>query len=204
VFDVKGLCDEIRRRMVESRGFEIGLRVILGNFAFQKMAILKDLQERGNQLAAHDVIAAIAGDGAAKGAMNAEQKDPDPKEFDSIPPENEFLVLDADSSQQRAIAAILADQSRVIHGPPGTGKSQTITNLIASLAATGRRILFVAEKKAALDVVKRRLEEVGLGHLAIVLHGADLSPKKVMQQVAHTLELLGIDKSDRLHIEFSR
>jgi hypothetical protein len=96
----------------------------------------------------------------------------------------------ADSSQQRAIAAVLADQSRVIHGPPGTGKSQTITNLIASLAAVGRRSLFVAEKKAALEVVKRRLEEVGLGHLAIDLHGADLSPKKVMLQVAHTLEVV--------------
>jgi hypothetical protein len=140
VFEVKGLCDEIRRRMVGSRGFEIGLRVILGNFAFQKMAMVKDLQQRGNDLFAHDVIAAIAGDGGAKGAMNAEQEDPDPKEFDRIPPQNEFLVLDADSSQQRAIAAVLADQSRVIHGPTGTGKSQTITNLIASLAATGRAL----------------------------------------------------------------
>jgi len=190
VFDVKGLCDEIQRRMSEVREFEVGLRVILGNFAFQKMAMVKDLQERATELAVHDVIAAIAGDPGAKGAINAEQKDPDPKEFDSIPPENEFLVLDADSSQQRAIVAVVAGQSRVIHGPPGTGKSQTITNLIASLAAAGRRILFVAEKKAALDVVKRRLEEVGLGHLAIVLHGADLSPKKVMQQVAHTLEVV--------------
>jgi hypothetical protein len=62
--------------------------------------------------------------------------------------------------------------------------------VIASLAAAGRRILFAAEEKAALDVVKLRLEEVGLGHLAIVLHGADLSPKKVMQQVAHTLEVV--------------
>jgi hypothetical protein len=154
------------------------------------MAMVKDLQERANDLTVHDVIAAIAGDGGAKGAINAEQKDPDPKDFDSIPPENEFLVLDADSSQQRAIAAVMAGQCSVIHGPPGTGKSQTITNLIASLAAAGRRVLFVAEKKAALDVVKRRLEEVGLGHLAIVLHGADLSPKKVMQQVAHTLEVV--------------
>jgi predicted ATP-dependent serine protease len=96
------------------------------------------------------------------------------------------LVLDADSSQQRAIAAVLADQSRVIHGPPGTGKSQTITNLIANLAAAGRRIVFVAEKKAVLEVVKRRLEEVGLGHLAIDLHGADLSPKKVMEQISQS------------------
>jgi hypothetical protein len=154
------------------------------------MAMVKDLQERANDLPVHDVIAAIAGDSKAKSAINAEQTDPDPREFDRIPPDNEFLVLDADSSQQRAIAAVLADQSRVIHGPPGTGKSQTITNLIASLAAAGRRILFVAEKKAALEVVKRRLEEVGLGHLAIDLHGADLSPNKVMQQVAHTLEVV--------------
>jgi hypothetical protein len=190
VLDIKGLCEKIQNSMAEAKGFEIALRVILGNFAFQKMAMVKDLEERANDLPAHDVIAAIAGDSNAKSTINSEQTNPDPKEFDLIPPDNEFLVLDADSSQQRAIAAVLAGQSRVIHGPPGTGKSQTITNLIASLAATGRRILFVAEKKAALEVVKRRLDEVGLGHLAIDLHGADLSPKKVMQQVAHTLEVV--------------
>jgi very-short-patch-repair endonuclease len=190
VLDINGLCAKIQRLMAECNGFEIGLRVILGNFTFQKMAMVKDLQERASDLPVHDVIAAIAGDSHAKVAINSEQKDPDPREFDLIPPDNEFLVLDADSSQQRAIAAVLADQSRVIHGPPGTGKSQTITNLIASLAAIGRRVLFVAEKKAALEVVKRRLDEVGLGHLAIDLHGADLSPKKVMQQVARTLEVV--------------
>ena len=190
VCDVKGLCGEIQRRMAETHGFEIGFKTILGNFAFQKMAMVKDLQERANDLATHSVIAAIAGDGGAKTDVNAKQTDPDPKEFDTIPPENEFSVLDADSSQQSAIASVLAGQSRVIHGPPGTGKSQTITNLIANLAATGQRVLFVAEKKAALDVVKHRLEEVGLGHLAIVLHGADLSPRKVMQQVAQTLQVV--------------
>jgi very-short-patch-repair endonuclease len=190
VLDIKGLCEKIQRTMADARGFEIGLRVILGNFAFQKMAMVKDLQERANELSVHDVIAAIAGDSNAKSAMNAEQSDPDPKEFDLIPPDNEFLVLDADSSQQRAIAAVMANQSRVIHGPPGTGKSQTITNLIATLAAKGRCVLFVTEKKAAREVVKRRLDDVGIGHLAIDLHGADLSPKKVMQQVAHSLDVL--------------
>jgi hypothetical protein len=190
VMNIGGLCEEVQRHMTETPGFEIQRRVFLGNFAFQKMAMVKDLRERSAELAAHDVIAAVAGDGGAKSAINAEQREVDPKEFDRVPPENEFLVLDADSSQQRAIAGVLSGQSRVIHGPPGTGKSQTITNLISTLAATGRRILFVAEKKAALDVVKRRLEEVGLGHLAIVLHGADLSPKKVMQQVAHTLGIV--------------
>jgi hypothetical protein len=104
----------------EARGFEIGLRVIPGSFPFQKMAMVNDLQERANELPVHDVIAAIAGDSKAKSAMNAELSDPDPKEFDLIPPDNEFLVLGADSSQQRAIAAVMTDQSRVIHGPPGT------------------------------------------------------------------------------------
>jgi Protein of unknown function (DUF4011) len=98
VCDVKGLCEEIQRRMAETNGFGIGFKTILGNFAFQKMAMVKDLQERANELAIHSVIAAIAGDREAKIEVNAKQTDPDPKEFDAIPPENEFSVLDADSS----------------------------------------------------------------------------------------------------------
>jgi hypothetical protein len=73
------------------------------------------------------------------------------------------------------------------HGYPWTArdwKSQTIANLITNLAAVGKRVLFVAEKRAALDVVQRRLSDVGLSHLAIDLHGADLSSRKVMQQIA--------------------
>jgi hypothetical protein len=111
ILDIKGLCENIQRGMADARGFEIELRVILGNFAFQKMAMVQDLQERTNELPMHDVIATIAGDSKAKSAMNAEQSDPDPKEFDQIPPDNEFLVLDADSSQQRAIASECAFRS---------------------------------------------------------------------------------------------
>jgi hypothetical protein len=73
ILDIKGLCENIQREMADATGFEIGLRVILGNFAFQKMAMVKDLQERANELPMHDVIAAIAGDSKAKSAMNAEQ-----------------------------------------------------------------------------------------------------------------------------------
>ena len=112
---------------------------------------------------------------------------PDPREFDRIPPGLDFLILDADSSQQAAIAAVLAGQSTVVHGPPGTGKSQTIPNLIASLAADGKRVLFVAEKRAALEVVSKRLKKVGLEKLAIDLHGADISTKRVMEEVAAAL-----------------
>ena len=82
-------------------------------------------------------------------------------------PEDDFSVLDADSSQRSAIDAVLAGRSLVIHGPPGTGKSQTIANLIATLVARGRKVLFVAEKRAAIDAVLSRLKGVGLGE-----HGA--------------------------------
>ena len=68
-------------------------------------------------------------------------------------------MVEADSSQQCAIAGIAIGQHAVIHGPPGTGKSQTITNLIATLVANGKRVLFVAEKRAALEVVQQRLEK---------------------------------------------
>ena len=189
-FDTSPVYEEIRRTCSSVDGLEIKELAVLGNFAFQKMAMVKDLQERAEELAAHDVISAIAGDADARNAVSAAQHEVRPGELDQVPPENEFNVLDADSSQQCAIADVLAGQNAVIHGPPGTGKSQTIANLIAGLAALGKRVLFVAEKRAALDVVLHRLDEVGLSHLAIDLHGADLSPKKVMQQVAHTLEMV--------------
>jgi very-short-patch-repair endonuclease len=187
-FDPSPLYTELHRRAADIPGFEVKPSATLGNFAFQKMAMVKDLQDRANELAEHDIVAAIAGDKEARNAVGAPQQDLNPKELDRIPPENEFIVLDADSSQQCAIANVLTGQNAVIHGPPGTGKSQTIANLVATLAATGHRVLFVAEKRAALEVVLRRLKEIGLSHLAIDLHGADLSPKKVMQQVADALD----------------
>jgi very-short-patch-repair endonuclease len=189
-FDISPVYAEIRQKCISVPGLEIKDFTVLGNFAFQKMAMVKDLQERAQELSTHDIIAAIAGDTEARNSVSAAQHETEPGELDRVPPDNEFNVLDADSSQQCAIADVLAGQNAVIHGPPGTGKSQTIANLIAGLAAAGKRALFVAEKRAALDVVLRRLDEVGLSHLSIDLHGADLSPKKVMQQVAHTLDMV--------------
>ena len=171
---------------------EFGIRdvAVLGNFAFQKMAMVRDLQENPDNLASSDLIAALAGDPEAKQSIGAKAQNPDPREFDLIKPQSEFLILDADSSQQSAIAAVLAGQSAVIHGPPGTGKSQTIANLVASLAAAGKHVLFVAEKRAALQVVLKRLQQVGLDKIAIDLHGADVSTKRVMEQVGAALSTI--------------
>ena len=168
-------------------GFKAEPFAVLGNFSFQKLAMVRDLENRRAELLANDVVAAIAGDNAARKKLGGSQIETDPTCLDTILPDNEFAVVEADSSQQCAIAGISAGQSAVVHGPPGTGKSQTITNLIATLTANGKKILFVAEKRAALEVVMNRLTAVGLDHLAIDLHGAEQTPKKVMERVARTL-----------------
>jgi very-short-patch-repair endonuclease len=189
-FDPQTLYNQLIKLCRNVKGFSIRPAAYLGNFAFQKMAMVKDLQECGTELAAHDLIAAIAGDITARSAVGARDCELNPKELDKTPPDNEFFVLDADSSQQCAVDAVLKGQNGVIHGPPGTGKSQTIVNLIASMAATGKRVLFVAEKRAALNVVLDRLKEVGLDHLAMDLHGADISPKRVLAQVGRSLDIV--------------
>ncbi len=168
-------------------GFRAEPFAVLGNFSFQKLAMVKDLENRRAELLANDVVAAIAGDSGARRKLGSSQIETDPSGLDMILPDNEFAVVEADSSQQCAIAGISSGQSAVVHGPPGTGKSQTITNLIATLTAKGKKVLFVAEKRAALEVVMNRLKAVGLDHLAIDLHGAEQTPKKVMERVARTL-----------------
>jgi Protein of unknown function (DUF4011)/AAA domain len=172
------------------KGFRVGSRSVLGNFAYQKMAMVKDLQDNLDQLTMHDLVAAIAGDPGAKGILRSAGGGENPKDLDLIAPNNEFLVLDADSTQQVAIAGALSLRHGVIHGPPGTGKSQTIANLIAELAARGRRVLFVAEKRAALEVVLDRLQRRGLRHLALDLHGAGTTRRSVMSQFAESLNLV--------------
>jgi hypothetical protein len=195
----------LKARCGKVPGFSTETFAVIGNFAFQKLAMVKDLENRTAELMSSDIVAAIAGDAAARRLMSAAHVDVDPKSLDSIPPTNEFAVMEADSSQQCAISGIVSGQSAVVHGPPGTGKSQTITNLIATLAATGKKVLFVAEKRAALEVVMNRLSSVGLDHLAIDLHGAEQTPKKVMEHVAKTLNLMrdaALPAADGIHSAF--
>lgn len=179
----EGVFDALGRAAARVPGFKVAWRLVLGNFSFQKMAMVQDLQDRGDDLEGHDLIAAMAGSAEAVRSFSARPYDLEPGELDRHQPETEYYVLDADSSQQRVAEIVFAGQSAVIQGPPGTGKSQTIANLIAGLAARGRRVLFVAEKRAALEVVQRRLEREGLGHLALDMHGADLTRQQVMQRI---------------------
>lgn len=205
-FDLVPAFDHVRDLARGVQGFTIADRCVLGNFSFQKMAIVKDLEELKQALPAHDLIAGLAGDGEAIQGIRAAGRSIDPRSLDDVPPDQEFLILDADSSQQTVIANALAGQHGVIQGPPGTGKSQTIANLIAEFAARGKRVLFVAEKRAALEVVLERMRRSELGHLVLDLHGADVSRREVMSQVAESLKLLreaAPPALDGLHARFS-
>ena len=106
-----------------------------------------------------------------------------------LPPGQVRHVVDADSSQALAILDVKVGRNLVIQGPPGTGKSQTITNVIAEALGQGKSVLFVAEKMAALEVVKRRLDAVGLGDACLELHSHKTKKKAVLDELRRTLSL---------------
>ena len=97
------------------------------------------------------------------------------------------LIDDADSSQHSALIDAINGRDLVIEGPPGTGKSQTITNLIAAALGLGKRVLFVAEKMAALEVVKRRLDNAGLGDFCLELHSHKTQKRRMLDDIRHRL-----------------
>ena len=166
----------------------VAARVVIGTFQYTKLPMVRDLEQHIDELTENDIVAAIAGDDAAREAVRSKRVDVDASLPNEIPPSDEFLVLDADSSQNRAINAALAGESLVIQGPPGTGKSQTIANLIATLTARGKRVLFVAEKRAAIDAVIKRLNAVGLGETVMDLHGGVSSRRELASRLAASLD----------------
>lgn len=114
---------------------------------------------------------------------------------DHLPLAHSHQVVDADSSQMQAILDVNHGRNLVIQGPPGTGKSQTITNLMAEALGQGKTVLFVAEKLAALEVVKRRLDDIGLGDIALELHSHKSTKRAFLEELARTLKL-GQPKTD--------
>jgi very-short-patch-repair endonuclease len=127
-----------------------------------------------------EIVRALAGDSKA---ITKLQKDPgiDVSAPDYVLPELENLILDADSSQIQAINTAMSGHTVVIEGPPGTGKSQTIANLLAESLASGKRVLFVAQKRAAITAVLARLEARGLGSLVLDVHDASRGPQVAAQ-----------------------
>ena len=186
-YDLQALLDEVARLVADKPGWSVQPEIHLALFSFQKLVMYRDLEANTERYLNHPLLHKIV---AREGAHVAGLP-PDVRDLDldrDFAPEATAQVVDADSSQLRAIAAVAKGHDFVLLGPPGTGKSQTITNLIAQALADGKRVLFVAEKKAALDVVYRRLEEADLGTFCLEMHGTKASKRDVLHSIKTALD----------------
>ena len=167
--------------------WSISTSVALGIFSFSKIVIWRDLTDHIEEFKKHPFVAHLAdGSGLYDDKI---QVFPQEEVERHIAPEKLYCPMSADSSQLAAVLYSATGKSFVLHGPPGTGKSQTITNIIAHNLALGKRVLFVSEKKAALDVVYKRLSQCGLGPFCLELHSSKADKANVMKQFAEAMAI---------------
>jgi len=189
---VTDILDRFRVAIAKAKDFtdwSLAPEVHLATFSFTKEAMYKDLLDNEEVIANHPVVQALANIDPTKQTDGFQFEPIDPADIDeAAPPEKTPLVLDADSSQRAAVAAALAGHSFVMDGPPGTGKSQTIANMIGALMHAGKSVLFVSEKIAALDVVRNRLRDGGLGSYLLELHSHKANRKDVAVELLTTLD----------------
>ncbi|MBL9078276.1 MAG: DUF3320 domain-containing protein [Planctomycetes bacterium] len=186
VVDVAAVLAAFRAAVVGMPRWEVEETASIGFYSFTKYLMWLDLAAR-DELLQSPVLRHLVERPGATFAQEAPEVARD--ELDDLDPATVFAPKDADSSQLAAVLAGAAGRTFVLEGPPGTGKSQTITNLIAQALANGKRVLFVAEKRAALEVVQRRLDEVGIGAFCLELHSSKSGPKAVLAQLGRALDL---------------
>jgi very-short-patch-repair endonuclease len=180
--DVAGIWNRVRVRIKDVPGFEVVSEVVLSTFSFAKYLMWRDLSDRTEVLKRTAVVRHLIDHPREPYQGGASFLTP--REVDArIDPASLMAPLNADSSQIVAIHASGGDGDMVLEGPPGTGKSETIGNIIAHNLGLGRRVLFMSEKMAALDVVYRRLAAAGLGDLCLELHSAKANKKEVLRQL---------------------
>jgi hypothetical protein len=171
--------------VVKELGWTVEPTVYLGLFSFAKLAIYQDLTDNLNHIIEHPLLRALAGVPAEGLIQSGLPRGEDLDTF--VDPSKTYQILDADSSQQLCIQYALRGQSYVMHGPPGTGKSQTIANIISEYIAAGRSVLFVSEKMAALEVVYNRLKEKDLDEYCLELHSYKANKREVINELSRSL-----------------
>lgn len=172
----------------KSLNWRVRRQVAFGVFPSARMAMYHDLDTSENSFEQSNVLSRLLGGSALGGAtpFADEYLVDDPDVEKKVP----CLVLDADSSQFSTLVDLADGQNLAVEGPPGTGKSQTIVNAIAAALADGKKVLFVAQKMAALDVVKSRLEAVGLGEFILPLQAERSTREQVIQSIRDRAEMM--------------
>ena len=191
--NVDAVLDQIQTAVKTKRGWTVAEEAVLSGFSFMKEAMYRDLLANEAAITGHPIVSALANQDPTtqSGSLLFDEIHPENIDRDA-PPENTPLVLDADSSQRACVAAAVAGHSFVMDGPPGTGKSQTIANIIGALLHAGKTVLFVSEKAAALEVVRNRLAHVGLENYLLELHSHKASRKEVAAQLAASLDNIAV------------
>lgn len=179
--DVQQVLYIIRQLIMPMPRWDVEEQALIGHFSFSKFVMWRDIHAHADLLARNPVVDSLLQNRLTWQPVQAAQREHD---IDNRWHAADLLLpISADSSQLQAIGAALSGESFVLHGPPGTGKSQTITNIIANALYRGKRVLFVAEKMAALEVVEKRLESIGIGTYCLELHSNKARKTEVLQQL---------------------
>ncbi len=175
----------VRAETASMKGWDIVEDVYLSVFSFQNFLLWNDIRTHIDEFAKNETVSALlSGTPPKREPLSAAEEDEDD-------PARLLTPLSLDSSQYSAVSLSDMGASFVLHGPPGTGKSQTISAIIANALLHGKRVVFVAEKKAALDVVKKRLDAIGAGDFCLELHSNKTDKAGVLRRMEETLALAG-------------
>lgn len=185
-FTIKQALAALRLALADRPGWNVHEECTLGLFSFQKFVMWNDIHQYADQLQASPVVKSLI----ENRLVFDDVPDADSRVLDNTKEPLDFaLPIDVDSSQLEAIADAGQGKSFLLYGPPGTGKSQTITNMVSNALYHGQRVIFVAQKKAALDVVQNRLELVGLAPFCLELHSNKATKSHLLHQFDQTLQL---------------
>ena len=183
--DLQQLFTIIREGLIKKPNWNVLEECMIGIFSFSKFVMWNDIHSHGDEMRQSPIIDALV-ENEILPLKEEQHIDLD----ENVKPSDMCTPLPFDSSQLSAIVSSTQGKSFILHGPPGTGKSQTITNMITNALYHGKRVLFVAEKMAALSVVQNRLEKLGLGDFCLELHSNKATKRHLIQQLSSILENL--------------
>ena len=193
--DVKRIFALIRQVISKEKRWDVVEEALLGMFSFSKFVMWNDIHSNAGKLKENPVVNGLINQNLRREQPQegSQEAQPTTRELDlAAAPDAFAMPVDVDSSQMEAVIDSGKGQSFILYGPPGTGKSQTITNMIANALYQGKRVLFVAEKMAALSVVQRRLEKVGLAPFCLELHSNKVTKSHFLEQMERALNVTHI------------
>lgn len=192
--DITKILNTVRHAIADFKRWRVMEEAELGLFSFNKFVMWNDLHNNAEKLKVNPVVKSLM-EGLVK--LDDINEVIDAREVDQKSHPHDFCIpIDVDSSQLEAVIESGRGKSFILYGPPGTGKSQTITNMIANALYQGKRVLFVAEKMAALEVVEKRLDKVGLAPFCLELHSNKVTKSYFLRQMQKALDAVHAKQPD--------